>query len=1349
MNSSLYPDFLTHPQSKLDAAQNELQNVETKLKAEKQRADSTSASLQAEKERADSATASRNVAQHQQQEAAAEIITERTAKEKLQEALDATTKSAKATLASTIQTNYESMEKLQAEVDQLKQKLGAQEQMASDAQTEAAKKYKRMVKKLRDEDVMKMRMAVERTKEEHSRLKALRLELREEKQATARGEQTLHEVESERDLLRDELTRTKSEISQRLAEANEKIKQDATALETLARNSQEAESQLAQTKVEASAERELLVARNEESLARLEQENKRKRAQELAQAHAQRVVAVIAASSKAGEMAALAATKRANKLHDDVLMEKEGATSDLVAKHLEVLRELQLDFHSEKMRTRAESVRAVVSASTKAGEIAAAAASERTKREMAADHAKSFAKLEAEHANQLDKLRAEVNGALSKVACAAEEVSRTKAESVVKVVSASTKAGEIAAAAASTRTKKELTDKHTKLVADLEAEYTKKLDALHAEIDDTRMRVVHAEEEIARTRADAEVAVESAATEAGKVAAAAASEQTKKEMADEHAKLVANLEAEYTKKLDDMHAEINDALSKVARSEEEIIRTRAEAEVAVESAAIEAGEIAAAAASERTKKELADEHAKSIATLEAEHTRKLDNLRAEVDGAVLKVARADEEVARTQAEAKVAVKSAATKAWEVAAAAASKQTRKEVADEHAKSISNLEAEYARKLDALQAEVDDALLNVARAKKAATEAGVVAAAAASERTKKEMTDDHAKSIASLEVEHATKLGALHAEVDDALSRFEIADGEARVLKGELLNAADKKLDDDASTSSEGEEDEVIYANTNAIANSSSHEEMPSDRALDLEVTKTEVAAIFEGDAHNQEVEVHSNNAPLLAAGTRKSGTEYDGSAIHRNFHPQSTPENEHGAGHLLANGVNAIPEQALALSTSNVLESSFDSEFEYNYARPIRDAVNLPGGRASIVVGLANEQIAAARRELLPHVHEEGKQVSVDPEDEPRRVNEQIVELLESEANVDALEKEIVASPDGLSEGNTLELPKVRLVSVGRAQSATTRSKPPRKNSARRQPSFFKRPLSAPASRSLFSKSVHPEPMEEEVVAAPALTIAPDTTEIESLVTEDLRSKTEERPLSALVKGRRANRNREHSYLSAPPQPRQVKSPNLKRGRTRDYSVLVDASSSMRTIDRHIIGQCDQQQDRWNQAREVLEFLVPEVVKRDEDGISLYFFSTGYRKFTHVNSALEVKEKFSSTRPKGGTQLADALEDAVIPDNRGRPETILVITDGAPEKRRAVEKLLVNASEATEYSDDLRVVFVQVGFDAEASRWLSTLDARLGCPEGVVNTATTAHLQDSGLSMSEWVDQYVLADAESA
>jgi hypothetical protein len=199
------------------------------------------------------------------------------------------------------------------------------------------------------------------------------------------------------------------------------------------------------------------------------------------------------------------------------------------------------------------------------------------------------------------------------------------------------------------------------------------------------------------------------------------------------------------------------------------------------------------------------------------------------------------------------------------------------------------------------------------------------------------------------------------------------------------------------------------------------------------------------------------------------------------------------------------------------------------------------------------------------------------------------------------------------------------------------------------------------------------------------------------------------------------------------------------GRVRDYAVLVDASSSMRMIDGYVIGQAESRQDRWDQAREALEILLPQVVKKNEDGISLYFFSTGYQKFTHVKSAEVVTDKFRSTRPKGGTQLAEALKDAVISDNRDRPETILVITDGAPENRKAVEQVLVDASEATEFDDDLRVVFVQVGTDAQASKWLNTLDERLGCPAGVVNATTTAELHDSTLTVAQWVAQVVVAD----
>jgi Mg-chelatase subunit ChlD len=188
-------------------------------------------------------------------------------------------------------------------------------------------------------------------------------------------------------------------------------------------------------------------------------------------------------------------------------------------------------------------------------------------------------------------------------------------------------------------------------------------------------------------------------------------------------------------------------------------------------------------------------------------------------------------------------------------------------------------------------------------------------------------------------------------------------------------------------------------------------------------------------------------------------------------------------------------------------------------------------------------------------------------------------------------------------------------------------------------------------------------------------------------------------------------------------------------RVRDYSVLVDASSSMRLKD-------DQGKTRWEQAKEALEVLVPKVIEKDEDGISLYFFSTGYKKFKLVNSASVVKDHFASERPRGGTQLTEALEDAVIPDNKGRPETILVITDGAPENRRSVEDAIVGAAMATTYDDDLKVVFVQVGNDAGARKWLAALDATLQCPAGVVHATTSEDLEGSGLTLAQWVAKVV-------
>jgi hypothetical protein len=166
--------------------------------------------------------------------------------------------------------------------------------------------------------------------------------------------------------------------------------------------------------------------------------------------------------------------------------------------------------------------------------------------------------------------------------------------------------------------------------------------------------------------------------------------------------------------------------------------------------------------------------------------------------------------------------------------------------------------------------------------------------------------------------------------------------------------------------------------------------------------------------------------------------------------------------------------------------------------------------------------------------------------------------------------------------------------------------------------------------------------------------------------------------------------------------------------------------------------------RWEQARSALEALVPQVVGKDEDGISLYFFSSGFVRFDHVRSAADVTAKFLSSRPKGGTQLTEALVDKFVrPDNEGVPETVLVITDGAPEDRKSVEELLDQRARGLKYAGDLKVVFVQVGTDAAATRWLATLAARLQLPDGVLEATTADQVGASGLGLKGFVARSVL------
>ena len=115
-------------------------------------------------------------------------------------------------------------------------------------------------------------------------------------------------------------------------------------------------------------------------------------------------------------------------------------------------------------------------------------------------------------------------------------------------------------------------------------------------------------------------------------------------------------------------------------------------------------------------------------------------------------------------------------------------------------------------------------------------------------------------------------------------------------------------------------------------------------------------------------------------------------------------------------------------------------------------------------------------------------------------------------------------------------------------------------------------------------------------------------------------------------------------------------------------------------------------------------MAPKVCDFDEDGISLYFFSSNFKKYENVKDSQQVERLFYENHPSGGTNLTKVLLDAVEPDNLGasgkrKPETILIITDGVPDNRTSVEKVIIDASNKLDVDNDLSITVIQVGNDS--------------------------------------------------
>jgi len=186
---------------------------------------------------------------------------------------------------------------------------------------------------------------------------------------------------------------------------------------------------------------------------------------------------------------------------------------------------------------------------------------------------------------------------------------------------------------------------------------------------------------------------------------------------------------------------------------------------------------------------------------------------------------------------------------------------------------------------------------------------------------------------------------------------------------------------------------------------------------------------------------------------------------------------------------------------------------------------------------------------------------------------------------------------------------------------------------------------------------------------------------------------------------------------------------------RDYTIIVDKSGSMATKDQ--AGA----RTRWVTARESTEAFARKCEELDPDGLTLYVFASKFRRYERV-TAERVGTVFVENEPCGGTDLAGVLEHAFSSyfERKGtaasRPETILVVTDGAPDDEKAVMRAMIKAAKRVGTQDELAVSFIQVGSDPGARRFLKILDeemVRAGATYDICSTVTLDEAEGMGLT----------------
>lgn len=188
---------------------------------------------------------------------------------------------------------------------------------------------------------------------------------------------------------------------------------------------------------------------------------------------------------------------------------------------------------------------------------------------------------------------------------------------------------------------------------------------------------------------------------------------------------------------------------------------------------------------------------------------------------------------------------------------------------------------------------------------------------------------------------------------------------------------------------------------------------------------------------------------------------------------------------------------------------------------------------------------------------------------------------------------------------------------------------------------------------------------------------------------------------------------------------------------RDYTLIIDKSGSMATPDQK------GGRTRWVSAQESTLALASKCDQFDPDGITVYLFSGRFKRYDNV-TASKVTQIFQENDPSGSTDLAGVLKHATddyfqrkgAGETKPNGEIILVVTDGEPDDRKAVMKVIIETSRRMDVDEELGISFIQVGRDAQATRFLKVLDDDLqsaGAKFDICDTITMDDMEDVSLS----------------